>query len=102
MIVCFKITEIKFKLKEKINRIIDWKQINGDDVNNIEFNLILIENITNEHTYTEFNDAILQAAKVAITTKPINQGWFDCSKDHLLPEIELLNHLLAILRNMNE
>ena len=102
MIVCFKITEIKFKVKEKINKIIDWKKINGDAETNIEFNLILSENITNQHTYTDFNDEILQAAKVAITTNTTNQGWFHYSKDHLLPEIKLRDHLITILRNMKE
>ena len=93
---------IEFKVKEKINEIVDWKKINGDAETNIEFNLRLSENITNEHKYTDFNDAILQAAKVAITTNPTNQGWFHYYKDHLLPSIELRNHLLTILRNMNE
>ena len=100
--MCFKITAIKFKVKEKINKIVDWKKINGDAETNIEFNLRLSENITKEHTYTDFNDAILQAAKVATTTKPTNQGWFHHYKDHLLPEIELRDHLLTILRKMNE
>ena len=102
VIVCFKITAIKFKAREKINKIIDRKRNNGDAETNIEFNLRLSENITNEHTYTDFNDAILRAAKVAITTKPKNRGWFYRSKDHLLPEIDLHDHLLTILRNMNE
>ena len=75
--------------------IIDWKKINGDAETNIEFNLRLSENITKEHTYTDFNDVILQAAKVATTTKPTNQGWFHHSKDHLLPSIELRDHLLT-------
>ena len=100
--VCFKITAIKFKVKEKINKIIDWKKINGDAETNIEFNLRLSENIINKHTYTDFNDAILQASKVAITTKPTNQGWFHHSKDYLLLSIKLRNYLLTILRNMNE
>ena len=102
MIVCFKITSVKFKAKEKINKIIDWKKINGDAETNIEFNLRLSENIKKEHTYTDSNNAILQANKVATTTKPTNQGWFHHSKDHLLPAIELRDHLLTILRNMNE
>ena len=102
VIVCFKIMAIKFKVKEKINKIIVWKKNNGDAETNIEFNLRISENITDEHTYTDFDDAILQAAKVAITTKPSNQGWFHHSKDDLLPAIELRNHLLTILRNMNE
>ena len=89
-------------MKEKINKIIDWKKINGDAETNIEFNLRLSENIIKDHTYTDFNDAILQAAKVATTTKPTNQGWFHHSKDHLLPAIELRDHILTILRNMNE
>ena len=50
VIVSFKITAIKFKVKEKINKIIDWKKINRDAETNIEFNLILSENITKEHT----------------------------------------------------
>ena len=102
VIVCFKITAIKFKVKEKINKIIVWKKNNGDAETNIEFNLRISENITDEHTYTDFNDEILQAAKVATTTNPKNQGWFHHSKDHLLPAIELRDHLLTILRNMNE
>ena len=65
-------------------------------------NLRLSENITKEHTYTNFNDSILQAAKVATTTNPTNQGWFHHSKDHLFPVIELCEHPLTILRNMNE
>ena len=77
VIVCFKIMAIKFKVK-----------INGDAETNIEFNLRLGKNITNEHTYTDFNDAILQAAKVDITKKPTNQGWFHHSKD--LPILPLL------------
>ena len=102
VIVSFKITAIKFKVKEKINKIIDWKKINGDAETNIEFNLRLSENITKEHTYNNFNNSILQSAKVATTTKPTNQGWFHHYKDHLLPTIELRDHLLTILRNMNE
>ena len=102
VIVSLRTTAIKFKVKEKINKIIDRKKINGDAETNIEFNLRLSENITNEHKYTDFNDAILQAAKVAITTKPTNQGWFYHSKDHLIPSIELCDHLLTILCNMNE
>ena len=78
------------------------EKINGDAETNIEFNPRLSENITNKYTYTDFNDAILQAAKVAITTKLTNQGWFNHSKDHLLLAIELRDHLLTILRNMNE
>ena len=89
-------------MKEKINKIIYWKKINGDAETNIEFNLRLSENITKEHTYTDFNNAILQAAKVATTTKSKNQGWFHHSKDHLLPAIELRNHLLTILRKINK
>ena len=46
VIVCFKITVIKLKVNEKINRIIDWKKINGNAETNIEFNLRLSENIT--------------------------------------------------------
>ena len=42
----FRITAIKFKAKEKINKIIDWKKINWDAETNIEFNLRLSENIT--------------------------------------------------------
>ena len=102
VIVSFRITAIKFKVKGKINKIIYWKYINGDAENNIEFNLRLSENITKEHTYTNFNDSILQANKLATTTKPKNQGWFHHSKDRLLPAIELRDHLLTILRNMNE
>ena len=85
VIVCFKITAIKFKVKEKIDRIIDWKKINVDAETNIEFNLRLSENMTSEHTYAYFNDTILQATKVTITTKPTNQGWVYHSKDYLLP-----------------
>ena len=102
VIVSFKITAIKLKVKEKINKIIDWKKINGDAETTIEFNLRLSENVTKEHTYTNFNDSILQAAKVATTTKLTNQGWFHHYKDHLLPAIKLLDHLLTILCNMNE
>ena len=102
VIVCFKITVIKFKLKKRINKIIYWKKINGDAETNIEFNLRLSENIIKEHTYTDFNDANIQAAKVATTKNPTNQGWFHHSKDHLLPSIELRYHLLTIMRNMNE
>ena len=76
--------------------------LKGVIITNIEFNLRLSENITNEHTYTDFNDAILQAAKVAITTKPTNQGWFHHYKDHLLPASNLRDHVLTILRNINE
>ena len=68
VIVSFRITVIKFKVKGKINKIIDWKKINRDAETNIEFNLRLGENITKEHTYTNFNDSILQAAKVSTTT----------------------------------
>ena len=89
-------------MKEKINKIIDWNKINGDAETNIEFNLRLSENITKKHTYTAFNDAILQAAKLASTTNPTSQGWFHHSKDHLLPAIELRDHLLTIMCNMNE
>ena len=56
VIVIFRITAIKFKVKGKINKIIDWKRINGDAETNIEFNLRLSESITKEHTYTNFND----------------------------------------------
>ena len=82
--------------------IIKCNILSGDAETNIEFNLRLSENITNEHTYTDFNDEILQATEVAITTKPTNQGWFHHSKDHLLPAIEIRDYLLTILRNMNE
>ena len=85
VIVSFIITAVKFKEKEKINKIVDWKKINGDAQINIEFNLRLGKNITKYHTYTNFNDSILQAAKVATTTKTTNQGWFHHSKDQLLP-----------------
>ena len=87
VIVSFIITAIKFKVKGKINKIIEWKKINGDAETSIEFNLRLSENITKEHTYTNFNDSILQAAKVATTTKTTNQGWFHHSKDQLLQPI---------------
>ena len=89
-------------MKGKINKIIDCKKINGDAETNFEFNLRLSENITKEHTYTNFNDSILQAAKVATTTKTTNQVWFHHSKDQLLPAIELRDHLLTMLRNINE
>ena len=102
MIVSFRVTAIQFKVKEKINKIIDWKKINGNAETNIEFNLRLSENITKEHTYTNFKDSILQAAKVATTTNTTNQGWFHHSKDHLLPSIKLRDHPLTMLRNMNE
>ena len=59
VIVSFRITAIKFKVKGKINKIIDWKKINGDAENNIEFNLRLSENITKENTFTNFKDSIL-------------------------------------------
>ena len=102
VIVSFRITAIKFKVKETIKKIIDWRKINGDAETNIEFNLRLSENIKKYHTYTNFNYSILQAAKVATTTNTTNQGWFHHSKDQLLPEIELQDHLLTMLRNMNE
>ena len=35
VIVSFRITSIKFKVKEKINKVIDWKKINGDAETNI-------------------------------------------------------------------
>ena len=78
------------------------EKINWDAETNIEFNLRLNENITKKHTYTDSNDAILQDAKVATTTKSTNQGWFHQFKDHLLLEIKLRDHLLTILFNMNE
>ena len=43
VIASFRITAIKFKVKGKINKIIDWKKINGDAETNIEFNLRLSE-----------------------------------------------------------
>ena len=89
-------------MKGKINKIMDWKKINGNAETNIEFDLRLSENITKEHTYTNFNDSILQAAKVATTTKTTNQGWLHHSKDQLFPAIELRDHLLTMLRNMND
>ena len=46
VIVSFRIIAIKFKVKEKINKVIDWKKINGDAQTNIEFNIRLSENIT--------------------------------------------------------
>ena len=42
VIVCFKSTAIQFKVKEKINRIIDRKKINGGPESNIEFNIRLL------------------------------------------------------------
>ena len=55
-----------------------------------------------EHTYTYFKNAILKAANVDITTKPTNQGLFHHSKDYLLTAVEVCDHLLTILSNMNE
>ena len=86
----------------KLTITADWKKINGDAETNIEFNLRLSGNITKEHTYTHFNDSILQAAKVDTKTNATNQSWFHHSKDHLLPAIELRDHLLTMMRNMNE
>ena len=39
VMVCFKITVIKFKAKEKINKMIDWKKITG--MLKLTLNLIL-------------------------------------------------------------
>ena len=89
-------------MKEKINKVIDWKKINRDAQTNIEFNLRLSENITKEHTYTNFNDSILQAAKATTTTKMTIQGWSHHYKDQLRPAIDIWDHLLTMRQNMND
>ena len=97
----FKLTVIKFKVKEKAVSHIDWKLIGYHNLTNGLFNNILSKSIDGGTTYSDYNKHILEAGtNTATISNQKNKGWFHFSRNSLLPFIEERYALLSDYRTL--
>ena len=102
----FRLTFIKFHNNwNKATTVVDWEKIRTDKKAKSDFNdklNILFNNHSAKSPYTDFNSAILIAAKdTATKQRTKNQGWFHHSNSILLPAIHHRNRLLHHLRSQD-
>ena len=94
--VKFRITAIKFKVKEKVKLQVDWTTIGENVETNDLFNVNLFQLPPKDPTYTQFNHCIYKAAGMtAVTTNWKNKGWLHHRRDILISLIEIRDEILT-------
>ena len=77
ILTSFKITEIEFKVTEKVVAQIDWKLIGCHKLNNELFKNSLSKSIADYTTYSNYNKHILEAGtNTATINNQRNKVWF--------------------------
>ena len=95
ILTSFKLTAIKFKVNEKVVVHIDWKLIGYHNLTDELFNNILSKSIDEGTTYSDYDKHILEAGtNNATIINQKNKGWFNFSRDSLLPFIKEKDALL--------
>ena len=89
ILTSLKITEIKFKMTEKLVSYIDWKLTGYHNLTNELFKNSLSKSIAGGTTYSNYNKHILESGNnIATISNQKNKGWFHFSHDSHLPLIE--------------
>ena len=97
------ITSIKFKESTKLQEPKrDWRRIQYEEQANIKFSDLILSETTEETPANEFCEIIMKAAaETATTTETSVDGWFEFSKDTLVPLIGHRNKMLHAIKHSN-